>query len=158
MLHHVLDPLLAIDPNRPILECDGAWATAAELDRLAARLASGLAAMGLEEGDRVALLLPNSLELVVCYLACFRMRFVVVPIDYQYQSLQIGYAVAHSGASVLVVDHLRLAGLEDAAVLNPATRIVVVGGPPGEGRHRTFESALGAARPRPPRRTAAALR
>lgn len=146
MLHHVLDPLLAIDPNRPILECDGSWATAAELDRLAARLASGLAAMGLEEGDRVALLLPNSLELVVCYLACFRMRFVVVPIDYQYQSLQIGYAVAHSGASVLVVDHPRLAGLEDAAVLNPATRIVVVGGPPGEVRHRTFESALGAER------------
>jgi acyl-CoA synthetase (AMP-forming)/AMP-acid ligase II len=37
--------------------------------------------MGLEEGDRLAFLLPNSLEAVVGYLACFRMRLVIVPLD-----------------------------------------------------------------------------
>jgi acyl-CoA synthetase (AMP-forming)/AMP-acid ligase II len=102
MLHHLLKRVLEIDPARPILESDGAWTTAADLERLASRLASGLAAMGLEEGDRVALLLPNCLETVVCYLACFRMHLVAVPLDSQYHPLQVGYALGHSGASVLL--------------------------------------------------------
>ena len=58
MLQHLLNRSVETDPDRPILECDGSWTTAAELDQLASRLASGLAAIGLEEGDRVALLLP----------------------------------------------------------------------------------------------------
>jgi acyl-CoA synthetase (AMP-forming)/AMP-acid ligase II len=81
MLHQLLNHALEIDPAKPIVESDGSWTTAAELERLASRLASGLAAAGLEEGDRVAFLLPNCLEAIVCYLACFRMKFVVVPLD-----------------------------------------------------------------------------
>ncbi|MFM8579294.1 MAG: AMP-binding protein [Planctomycetaceae bacterium] len=69
MLHHLLQQALAIDPDRPIIEADGSWTTAGEVERLASRLASGLAAIGLEEGDRVALLLPNCLETIVCHLA-----------------------------------------------------------------------------------------
>lgn len=83
MLHQLLRRPLETDPDRPLLESEGSWTTAAELERLASRLASGLAALGLEEGDRVALLLPNGREAVVCYLACFRMRLVIVPLDYQ---------------------------------------------------------------------------
>lgn len=92
MLHQLLRHTLEIAPDRPILECDGSWTTAAELERLTSRLASGLAAVGFAEGDRVALLLPNGLEAVVCYLACFRMRLVIVPLDYQYHPRQIGSA------------------------------------------------------------------
>ena len=70
--------------------------------------------MGLEEGDRVALLLPNSLESVVCYLACFRMRMVAVPLDYQYHPFQIGYALGHSGASILISHHDRIGLLPES--------------------------------------------
>ena len=146
MLHDLLRRPLETDPDRPILECDGAWTTAAELDRLAARLASGLAAMGLEEGDRVAFLLPNGLEAVVCYLACFRMRLVIVPLDYQYHPLQIGYALGHSAAAMLIVSHERLPGLDEAGVIRAVPRVVVVGGGPTSGNRRPFESLLGAER------------
>jgi long-chain acyl-CoA synthetase len=145
MLHQLLQRSLATDPDRPILECDGAWTTAAELERLASRLASGLAAMGLEEGDRVALLLPNGREAVISYLACFRMRLVVVPLDYQYHPLQIGYALGHSGAAVLIASHERIPGLDEAGVLGAVPRVVVVGGPTA-GSRRPFESLLGAER------------
>ena len=147
MLHHLLERALAIDPDRPILECEGAWTTAAELERLAGRLASGLAAAGLEEGDRVALLLPNCPEAVVCYLACFRMGLVVVPLDYQYHPLQIGYALGHSGAAILVAHHSRLPGLDEAGVLGSVPRVVLVGGTSGAAPRRPFESLLGAERP-----------
>lgn len=146
MLHHLLNRTLKIDPARPILEDNGTWTTAAELERLASRLASGLTAIGLEEGDRVAMLLPNSLESVACYLACFRMRFVVVPLDYQYHPLQIGYALGHSGASILIVHHARVPGLEEAGVLGSVPRIAVVGGGAAAGNRRLFETLLGAER------------
>ena len=146
MLHDLLRQPLAIDPDRPILECHGTWTTAAELERLASRLASGMAAMGLEEGDRVAFLLPNSLEAVLCYLACFRLRLVVVPLDYQYHPLQIGYALGHSGAAILVADRERMPGLDEAGVLGAVPRVVVVGGGVTTGSRRPFESLLGAER------------
>jgi len=149
MLHHLLKRCLEIDPDRPILESDGEWTTAADLERLASRLASGLAAMGLEEGDRVALLLPNCLETVVCYLACFRMRLVVVPIDYEYHPLQVGYALGHSGAAILVVDHERIPGLEEAGVLGAVPRVAVVGGEHVAGSRRAFAALLGAERELP---------
>ena len=149
MLHHLLKQTLDIDPDRPLLECDGAWTTAADLERLASRLASGLAAMGLEEGDRVAFLLPNCLEAVVCYLACFRMRLVAVPLDYQYHPLQVGYAVGHSGASILFVDHQRIPGLDEAGVLGAVPRVVVVGGESTAGSRRPFDAVLGAERELP---------
>ena len=149
MLHHLLKQVLEIDPARPILESDGAWTTAADLERLASRLASGLAAMGLEEGDRVALLLPNCLETVVCYLACFRTRLVAVPLDYQYHPLQVGYALGHSGASILLVDHERIPGLEEAGILGSVPRVVVGGGAPTTGSHRPFPTLLGSERELP---------
>lgn len=146
MLHHLLNHTLEIDPDRPIVESDGSWTTAAELERLASRLASGLAAAGLEEGDRVAFLLPNCLEAIVCYLACFRMKFVVVPLDYQYHPLQVGYTLGHSGASILIADHERIAGLDEAGVLGAVSRVVVVRGGAADGKRRSFESLLGAER------------
>jgi len=148
MLHQLLKRTLEIDPGREILESDGSWSTAAELERLASRLASGLAAMGLEEGDRVALLLPNRLETIVCYLACFRMHLVVVPLDYEYHPLQVGYALGHSGASILVVDHERIPGLAGAGVLDAVPRVAVVGGETVTGSCRPFAALLGADRER----------
>ncbi len=149
MLHHLLTRALEMDADRPILESNGSWTSAAELERLVARLASGLTAIGLEEGDRVAFLLPNCLEAVVCYLACFRMRLVVVPLDYQYHPLQIGYALGHSGASILIVAHGRLAGLDEAGALRSVPRVAVVGGNSTSGDRRAFETLLGAERAAP---------
>lgn len=149
MLHRLLERSIEIDPNRAILECDGSWTTAVELERLASRLASGLAAMGLEEGDRVAFLLPNCLETVVCYLACFRMRLVAVPLDYQYHPLQVGYALGHSGAAILIVHHERVSGLEEVGALGAVPRIAVVGGDASVASRRPFDSLLGADRDLP---------
>lgn len=150
MLHQLLSRTLRIDPARPILESNGSWTTASELERLALRLASGLAALGLEEGDRVAVLLPNSVEAVACYLACFRMRFVIVPLDYLYHPLQIGYALGHCGASLLIAHHERIPGLDEAGVLTSVPRVAVVGGGTSGGRRRPFEALLGSERPLPP--------
>ena len=145
MLHQLLRQPLAAAPDRPLLETDGHWLTAAELEQQTSRLVSGLRAAGLEEGDRLALLLPNGPEVVLCYLAGFRLGLVVVPLDAQYHPLQIGHALSHCGAAMLIADHRRLPGLAEAGALRGVPRVVAVGdGAPGG--YRPFANLLGANR------------
>jgi long-chain acyl-CoA synthetase len=145
MLHQLLRQPLAAAPDRPLLESDGHWLTAAELEQRTGRLVSGLLAAGLEEGDRLALLLPNGPEAVLCYLASFRLGLVVVPLDAQYHPLQIGHALGHCAAAMLIADYRRLPGLTEAGALRGVPRVVAVGdGPPGA--YRPFATLLGASR------------
>ena len=55
--------------------------THAELDRCVNRVANALSGLGLRKGDRVALLLDNSLELLELYHAAAKTGIVVVPLS-----------------------------------------------------------------------------
>jgi acyl-CoA synthetase (AMP-forming)/AMP-acid ligase II len=82
---------------------------------------------------------------VLCYLAGFRLGLVVVPLDAQYHPLQIGHALSHCGAAMLIADHRRLPGLAEAGALRGVPRVVAVGdGAPGG--YRPFANLLGANR------------
>jgi long-chain acyl-CoA synthetase len=73
-----------------------------ELEDAAARLAGGYRALGLEPGDRLASLMPNRIDLVVHYLACFRAGLVATPLNYRYTATEIDHAFAVSGARALL--------------------------------------------------------
>jgi len=140
MLHNLLKRTLDQEPDREVLEFHGRFWTAAELDGSAVALAGGLMQVGVEPIDRVAVLLPNCPETVQTYLACFKANFVIVPLDYRHRAVQIGYALKHSGADVLVVHHDRIAELEVEGVLASVSRVLVVGGEPQEAGHHGFDS------------------
>ena len=55
-----------------------------ELDRASAALAGGYRRVGLGLGDRLASLMPNRVDLVVHYLACFRAGLIATPLNYRY--------------------------------------------------------------------------
>lgn len=76
--------------------------TWAELEEESARLAGGYRALGLAPGDRVASLMPNRIDLVVHYLACFRAGLVATPLNYRYTAREIDHALAVSGARALL--------------------------------------------------------
>jgi acyl-CoA synthetase (AMP-forming)/AMP-acid ligase II len=73
-----------------------------ELDDASGRLACAYRNLGLDEGDRVASLMPNRIALVIHYLACFRAGLVVTPLNYRYTHREIDHALGVSGASILV--------------------------------------------------------
>ena len=54
-----------------------------QLDRAGTALAGGYRGLGLEPGDRVASLMPNRVDLVVHYLACFRAGLIATPLNYR---------------------------------------------------------------------------
>jgi acyl-CoA synthetase (AMP-forming)/AMP-acid ligase II len=73
-----------------------------ELDEAGAALAGGYRGLGMEPGDRIASLMPNRVDLVVHYLACFRAGLIATPLNYRYTAREIDHALKVSGASVLL--------------------------------------------------------
>jgi long-chain acyl-CoA synthetase len=73
-----------------------------QLDEAAARLAQSYLDLGLRPGDRLASLMPNRIDLVVHYLACFRAGLVATPLNYRYTAREIDHALEVSGAQALL--------------------------------------------------------
>ena len=75
----------------------------ADLDSRIERAANGLAASGVAQGDRVAVLVPNIPEFVVAYYAILRCGAIVVPINVLYKAEEIAYVLQDSGAKALIL-------------------------------------------------------
>jgi long-chain acyl-CoA synthetase len=77
------------------------------LDRTVAALAAVLRVERLA-GERVALMLPNGLEVVCCYLACFRAGAIATPFNYRYAAPELERALLEAEPKWLVIHRSRL--------------------------------------------------
>jgi fatty-acyl-CoA synthase len=78
--------------------------TWAELGDRARRLAVALQTVGLERGDRVAVLAPNSIELLEAHFGVPWAGAVLVAVNTRLMPGEIAHILNHSGARVLIVD------------------------------------------------------
>ena len=125
-----------------------------ELDALAHRFARALRALGVAQGDRVALLTTNCPEYIVAFYAIARIGAVVSPMNPSYREREIEYQLNDSEAAAAVV-HSDLLPLVDAVrAKTPRLRHVVTIGPPpqvpGTAPHFTELIAREPAVPLPP--------
>lgn len=72
-------------------------------DRVA-RLAGGLQGLGVERGDRVAILALNSDRYLEYYYACYWLGAVVVPMNLRWSVVENSYSLNDSGTRTLFVD------------------------------------------------------
>lgn len=86
----------------PCLVDGGANISWAELARRSRRLATGLAELGVKEGDRVGLWLPNRTAWLATFLACARLGAIAVSINTRFRSAEVGDLLRRCGAVVLV--------------------------------------------------------
>ncbi|MHB1218526.1 MAG: class I adenylate-forming enzyme family protein [Alphaproteobacteria bacterium] len=111
----VLADAVARAPDHVAL-VDGAWRlTYAALDAESARIAGNLAARGIGQGDRVAMLIGNSLEFFTVLLACARMGAIAVPMGIRLRKPEIAFICSQSGARMLIHAADLAAELPDAA-------------------------------------------
>ena len=66
------------------------------------RLAEGFLQNGVEKGDKVALLLMNSLEFIECYFALSKLGSVTVPLNVRLSSNELVYQIKQSDSKLLV--------------------------------------------------------
>ncbi len=74
-----------------------------QLDEAVNRFAAGLQEMGVEKGDRVAIMLPNCPQFVITAYATWRIGGIVVCCNPLYVSREIEHLVNDSGAETIVV-------------------------------------------------------
>jgi acyl-CoA synthetase (AMP-forming)/AMP-acid ligase II len=98
----ILDPVLARDPEREALVGRHGRLRFAELDRAANRAAHALAALGVAAGERVAVCLPNDVELPVAFLATQRLGAIWVGVNPALAPPEKAYLLRDSGARVLL--------------------------------------------------------
>lgn len=90
------------DPGAVYLRFGDALLTYGKVEAQAESLAAALASIGLEAGDRLALVLPPRPEFAVAMFAAAKLGVTIVPLSLRLTSAELQYALRHSGASCAV--------------------------------------------------------
>ncbi|MFP3913952.1 MAG: AMP-binding protein [Actinomycetota bacterium] len=99
-----------------------------EVDLAADRLAAGLAGQGVGPGDHVALMLPNSADMVELVFALARLGAIAVPINTAYKGDLLRHVLDSSDATSLIVDAEYLDRVAEVAGRVDDLRFVAVRG------------------------------
>ena len=81
---------------------EGRWHSSGQLADRAARLATGLADLGVRPGDRLLVLMANCPEVLVTYTAAWRAGAVVTPLIFLVSEDELRHALVDSGAVGIV--------------------------------------------------------
>lgn len=103
-LDAMLRAAVAARGEAPAIEDGHTTISYRQLDRLADRVASGLAAQQVKAGDRVALFVGNRAEFVVLLAGLWRLGAIAVPIGVRQSAPELAYMLNQCGASALVFD------------------------------------------------------
>ncbi|NDJ33944.1 MAG: long-chain fatty acid--CoA ligase [Chloroflexi bacterium] len=98
--HPQLPACVTAPRELPVIGRPSVSITYRQLNDLADRFAAGLAAMGVQKGDRVALMYPNSTQFVIAFFGILKAGATVVAINPTYPAPQIAQQVTDSGARV----------------------------------------------------------
>ncbi|MBW1682626.1 MAG: long-chain-fatty-acid--CoA ligase [Deltaproteobacteria bacterium] len=116
-------------PNATALVFEGKETTWRALDSLSNRFARALHQLGLGKDHRVAVLLPNSLELIITYLGLLKQGGIFVPLNFRLTASHIRYAVNHSESRVLICDDVLAPVIEKIRPELATVRQVITIGP-----------------------------
>ncbi|MGN0099708.1 MAG: AMP-binding protein, partial [Dietzia sp.] len=122
------------EPDRTaVIEAAGRAVTYGELSDTAHGYARGLRDLGLETGDCIVLLAPNSIEFLQVYYAATEIGLYVAPANWHLTGPEVAYILENSGSTVFIADE-RFADVATAAAaeagLDPA-RCFAIGDVPG---------------------------
>ncbi|MCE6981585.1 hypothetical protein EI534_30375, partial [Pseudomonas frederiksbergensis] len=101
-VHALFEAQAQTSPDAPAAAHNGHGLTYAELNSRANRLARHLIGLGVQPGDRVAMLLERSLELLVSQLAILKCAAAYVPLDVNAPLERQGFMVQDSGARIVL--------------------------------------------------------
>ena len=90
-------------PNHIALKDKDISLTYPELNKRVNKLANSLLNLGLKKGDKFAVLLENSIEIVEAYLAAAKTGLVVVPVHFRFVGREILNLMENSDAQAFIV-------------------------------------------------------
>jgi malonyl-CoA/methylmalonyl-CoA synthetase len=107
-LYQLIQARIDADPDAPVLETPaGRRLSYGDLGRLAGQLANVLQASGVAAGDRVAVQVEKSPEVLLLYLACLRAGAVYLPLNTGYTQAELDYFFGDAEPRAIVCDPAR---------------------------------------------------
>ncbi len=97
-----------------------------DLKRLSNRLAHGLKAHGLSQGDRMGIMLPQSPEAGISHIAIYKVGAIAIPLFTLFGTDALAYRLSNSEAKGIVTDEANLQKVLDVWEMVPTLKIVVV--------------------------------
>ncbi len=91
-------------PNNEAFVCEDKRYTYGEFNERVNRLAHGLKNMGVQKGDKVAVLFMNCLEIIESYFAILKLGAVVVPLNFRLVGRELIYQINHSDSKLVIYD------------------------------------------------------
>lgn len=127
--------------------------TYAQTNERVNRLSHSLLSLGLDKGDKIAVFLENSIEIVELYLATAKTGLIIIPINFRLIGREVSYILNDSDAKALFVDD-QFASTVDrirGELINiPPEHYFVVG--KETGRYTEYEAFLNGGSPEEPQR------
>jgi acetyl-CoA synthetase len=99
--------------------------TFAELQREANAMSNQLAALGVQQGDRVAIVMPQRFETAIAYMAVLQLGAVAMPLSMLFGPDALEYRLQDSEAVVAICDEATIANLSQVRAQCPALRTVI---------------------------------
>ncbi|WP_157219722.1 AMP-binding protein [Flavisphingomonas formosensis] len=147
----VLSSWARATPDAIFLMSDEGQESFAETDRKVNRIANGLIAFGVGQGDRVAILMGSRPDYVRIVLAANRIGAIWVPINPDYRGDWLVEAIADSLPAALIIDGVYSDRLAQVVDRLSVPRIAVLGAPgPLAGRVTDFAEIADASDAPPP--------
>ncbi|MEN9416986.1 MAG: acetyl-coenzyme synthetase AcsA [Pseudomonadota bacterium] len=126
----------------------GAACTYGELQADANRLSHALRRLGVQRGDRVAIVMPQRVETAVAHVAVYQLGAVAMPLSMLFGPEALEYRLNHSETVVALVDESAIDNVLAVRAAVPGLRTVLaVGGAQGRG-DLDWSAALAAERSR----------
>lgn len=100
----------------------------AQLQDAANRLSALLTRMGVQRGDRVAVVLPQCFETAVAYIAVLQMGAVAMPLSTLFGPEALSYRLQDSGARIAVCDSTCIDAINSVRHQCPALEVVIGAG------------------------------
>ena len=94
--------------DKVAIEFNDKTVTFGEINKSANKVANALRDLSVKKGDRVALFLSNSLELIYFFIGILKNGSVVVPMNTFFKERETSHILNNSGAKVILTDKERL--------------------------------------------------
>ncbi|MCB2003942.1 MAG: AMP-binding protein [Rhodoferax sp.] len=114
----------------------------AQLQQAANRLSNALAVLGVERGDRVAIVLPQRFETAVAYMAVLQLGAVAMPLSMLFGPEALEFRLHDSEAVVAICDAVAIEALESVRENCPLLRSVIRVGERAGDRNPGYEAVL----------------
>ncbi len=136
LLFEELRKSVAAHPDKTALIEDGVRLTYEDVRDRVIRLSHTLHKMGIQPGDRVALMFMNQKEFLAGFFAILRLGAVAVPINIQLPPEDILYVILNSGSRLVLTTHKFAPNFEGKPIP------VLVSNQEGEARFPSMEEAM----------------